>query len=203
MKVLVFDTETTGLPSKKGYDNYYPYTELKYYDNSRIVSIAWNLYDDDELISSKYCIITPHDFKIDNNSIACKINGITDEISIKKGINIGDMFSKLHTDLYNTDIIVAHNLLFDEHILLAELYRNLRNDIISIYESKQYYCTMKYSTNLLKIPMKYGNFKSPKLIELYLYLFGEKFDNEHNALADVEACAKCYFQLKHSKIYTC
>ena len=55
---------------------------------------------------------------------------------------------------------------------------------------------MLNTKNLLKIPMKYSsNFKSPKLIELYQYLFKEEFDEQHNALADVNACAKCYFKL--------
>lgn len=195
MKVLIFDTETNGLPSRKGYNKYFPYTELKYYDNSRIVSIAWNLYENNILISSKYYIIKPNDFKINNKSISCQINGITNELALKEGIEIKDVFSKLYSDLYSTEIIVAHNLLFDKNILLSELYRNKREDLINIFDSKNLYCTMENTKNILKIPMKYGGFKSPKLIELYLYLFGEKFDNEHNALADVEACAKCYFKI--------
>ena len=43
--------------------------------------------------------------------------------------------------------------------------------------------------------MKYGGYKSPKLIELYKYVFNEEFENAHSADADVDACAKCYFQM--------
>jgi len=197
MKVLVFDTETTGLPSRKGYDKYYPYTELQHYDECRIVSIAWNLYDNKELISSKYYIIKPDTFEIDDTSKSCEINGITQVISEKDGINITDMFVELHTDLYNCDVIVAHNILFDKHILLSELHRYKRDDMIVIFDSKDLYCTMNNTKDLLKIPMKYGGYKSPKLTELYEFLFNETFDNNHNALADVEACAKCYFKLKN------
>tara|TARA_B100001248_G_scaffold262231_1_gene256859 strand:+ start:3163 stop:3759 length:597 start_codon:yes stop_codon:yes gene_type:complete len=196
MKVLVFDTETTGLPSRKGYDNYFPYTETSHYDTSRIVSICWNLYENETLLSKNYFVIKPDDsFSIDNTSKSCEINGITKEIANKIGILITDVFVQLHTDLYNCDKIVAHNLLFDKNILLSELYRYGRQDLINIFESKDMYCTMNNSKDLLKIPMKYGNYKSPKLIELYLYFFGEKFNNEHDASADTEACAKCYFKL--------
>jgi DNA polymerase-3 subunit alpha len=34
-----------------------------------------------------------------------------------------------------------------------------------------------------------------KLSDLYELLFGEKFANAHDAKADVEALAKCYFEL--------
>lgn len=200
MKVLVFDTETTGLPTRKGYDKYYPYTELQHYDESRIVSIAWNLYDDTELLSSKYYIIKPDTFKIDDTSKSCEINGITQAIAEKDGINITDMLVELHTDLYNCDVIVAHNILFDTHILLSELHRYKRDDMIAIFDNKELYCTMNNTKDLLKIPMRFGDYKSPKLTELYEFLFNETFDNNHNALADVEACAKCYFKLNTLKI---
>ena len=199
MRVLVFDTETTGLPSRKGYDKYFPYTELNHYDTSRIVSICWNLYNNGTLLSKNYFIIKPDDsFSIDNESKSCEINGITKEIAEQNGIPLIDLFVKLHTDLYNCDKIVAHNLLFDKNILLSELYRYKRQDLVDIFESKETYCTMQNSKDLLKIEMKYGGYKSPKLIELYLYLFGEKFDNEHDASADTEACAKCYFELQNN-----
>lgn len=196
MKVLIFDTETTGLPTRLGYDRYYDFRELKYYDDSRIVSIAWNFYDNFNLINSSYYIVKPKNFIIDNTSIACKINKITNEIANKDGIDIEDIILTFHKYLYECDVIVAHNLLFDKNILLSELSRYKREDLIQLFESKQTYCTMLNTKNLLKIPMKYSsNFKSPKLIELYQYLFKEEFDEQHNALADVNACAKCYFKL--------
>jgi DNA polymerase III epsilon subunit-like protein len=43
--------------------------------------------------------------------------------------------------------------------------------------------------------MKYGGFKSPKLIELYKFFFNVEFENAHSADADVDACAKCYFKM--------
>ena len=85
--VLTFDVESTGLPKTKGFNNYYDYKELKYYDNSRIVSIAWNLLYKKKLISSKYFIIKPKDFKVDENSISYKINKISRKMT-KKGTKL-------------------------------------------------------------------------------------------------------------------
>lgn len=195
MKVLVFDTETTGLPKTLGFNKYYSYKESEYYKNSRIVSICWKVYEDGNLISNHYYLIRPIDFKIDNNSYACKINKITQEDAFSNGIIIEDMYNKLEVDLKIIDKIVAHNLLFDKHILLAEFYNSRRNDLIKLFESKEMFCTMNYSKNILKIPMKNGLYKPPKLIELYNYLFQSDFEGAHNAEADVDACANCYFQL--------
>ena len=37
--------------------------------------------------------------------------------------------------------------------------------------------------------------KSPKLIELYKFLFNKEFIQEHRALSDCVACADCYFSM--------
>ncbi len=40
-----------------------------------------------------------------------------------------------------------------------------------------------------------AGYKRPKLEELHLLLFDEDFDNAHDALADTEACMRCFFEL--------
>ena len=57
-------------------------------------------------------------------------------------------------------------------------------------------CTMKASKDYCAIPKTSKEFKMPKLQELYKKLFGNPFDNAHNALADIQATAKCYWRLK-------
>jgi len=195
MYSFIFDTETSGLPKRIGYDKYHPYKITENYNSSRIVSICWNLYNKEEQVNSNYHIIKPVDFQINNKSKACEINGITQEIGCEKGININEMFDLLKEDLIKCEVIVAHNILFDKNVLLSELFRYNRQDIIEIFLSKNNYCTMKLSKNLLKIKMKFGGFKNPKLIELYQFFFNEDFGNAHSADADVEACAKCYFKM--------
>ncbi len=196
MKSLIFDTETTGLPITQGFNKYYSYTDLEKYNSSRLLSICWKLYENDKLINSNYFIIKPEEFKIDNNSYACKINGITHEIALSKGVSIHDIFEKLKSDFLDCNTIVAHNINFDKHILLSELHRYNRDDIITLFLSKRLYCTMLKGTDIANIKYKNSNKnKFPKLIELYKFFFNEEFQNAHNAEADVEACAKCYFKM--------
>ncbi|RPG58266.1 MAG: DNA polymerase III subunit alpha [Flavobacteriales bacterium TMED191] len=45
-------------------------------------------------------------------------------------------------------------------------------------------------------------FKSPKLEELYEIIFSEKIINAHNASADVDATARCFFELLRQKFFT-
>ena len=196
MKSFIFDTETTGLPKQAGYNKYFSYTDLTKYNSCRIVSICWYIYDDENKVKSFYNIIKPNNFIIDNNSIACKINGITQEIANDKGIDINDMFEQLKEDLYDVDRIIAHNINFDKHILLAELFRHNKQDIIDLFLKKDFYCTMEHGMPIANITFKNSKkIKSPKLIELYKFFYNEEFDGAHNAEVDVIACAKCYFKM--------
>ena len=196
MKVIVFDTETTGLPITKGFNNYYSYKELEKYNSSRLLSICWQVYEDTQLVSNNYFIINTSDFTIDNNSKSCEINGITQEIALEKGIDIKEVFTKLAADLINIERLVAHNINFDVNIILSELYRNNSLNTIKLLLSKNLYCTMINGKNIAKVTFKNStNIKLPKLIELYKHFYNEEFQDAHNAEADVYACAKCYFKM--------
>lgn len=196
MNIFFFDTETTGLPITKNFNNYNSFKELQFYDNSRLISICWKVLRNDKILSSNYYIIKPNDFKIDNNSVACSINKITNEIANRDGVDINFIFDKIKDDLNNSNLIVAHNINFDKNILLSELYRYKRLDIIEIFLLKNEYCTMLNGLNITKIKFKTNNkYKYPKLNELYKYFYNEDIKNSHNAEADVDACIKCYLKM--------
>ena len=55
---------------------------------------------------------------------------------------------------------------------------------------------MQKSVKVCKIPFEgRGGYKWPKLTELHQHLFNEDFEGAHDALADVMATVKCYFNL--------
>jgi DNA polymerase III subunit epsilon len=58
---------------------------------------------------------------------------------------------------------------------------------------------MQLATNFCRLPGPYG-YKWPSLQELHLKLFNEQFKGAHQALADVRACARCYFELKRLNV---
>lgn len=182
---LFFDTETTGVP--KNYKA--PASEINNWP--RLVQIAWLLVDADgvETKSAEY-IIKPNGFSI--SAEASKIHGITNEIARQTGTVLPTVLAELRADMAAVDLLIAHNIQFDEKIVGAEFLRDNQSDPIA---QKTRACTMLASTHFCQIPGPYG-FKWPKLQELYTKLFQEDFANAHNALADVRACAKCYFELK-------
>jgi DNA polymerase III epsilon subunit-like protein len=79
-----------------------------------------------------------------------------------------------------------------KRFLGAEL---LRSGSPNIAEAKKRQCTMQAATDYCRLPGQYG-YKWPSLQELHTKLFGQPFEGAHNALVDVRACARCYFELK-------
>lgn len=182
---LFLDTETTGIP--KNYRA--PVTDLKNWP--RLVQLAWLVTDNsgNEVKSVEY-IIKPDGFLIPE--AASNIHGITSEIANRSGVELKPVLEEIKADISKAKVLIAHNMQFDEKILGAEF---LRMGYFNHIEVKPRECTMLSSTNFCEIPGPYGN-KWPKLQELHARLFQEGFDAAHNALADVRACAKCYFELK-------
>ncbi len=183
---LFFDTETTGLP--KNWKA--PVSDV---DNwPRLVQLAWAWLDNHGVKWDSYdYIIRPQSFIIPKES--SDIHKITQEIAEKKGEDLKKVLDIFSRDVLKAKYIVAHNIDFDEKIIGAEFFRTDMRDVLS-QSSK--ICTMKETVNVCKIPGFRGGYKFPSLAELHFFLFQEKFDNAHNALADVLATVRCFFELK-------
>ena len=185
MTIVFFDTETTGLPR----DYNAPSSKL---DNwPRLVQLAWIVSDyDGNVISSENHIIIPNGFEIP--SISAAIHGITTEIAKSKGEKLVDVIDKFLGVLQNATAIAGHNISFDQHIVEAEILRCGRSNILKDMPA---YCTMKLSANYCNILNSNKEVKWPTLQELYYELYREKFENSHNAIADVKATYRCFFSL--------
>jgi len=189
---LFFDTETTGLPLAWNA----PVGDL---DNwPRMVQIAWLLYDNKaNKIKERNYIIKPEGFEIPAE--ASDVHGITTAIAYEKGKNLYDVLKEFYEDLQETTCLVAHNISFDEMIVGAEFIR-MNLETSQLLGCKRV-CTMKASTNYCKIKKYRGyGYKWPRLDELHYHLFNEYFTGAHDALPDVEACARCFFELKKRDI---
>ena len=118
-----------------------------------------------------------------------KLTGITNKMvrTAPKFYELAKRVVKITEDC----TFVAHNISFDSMIMQAELIRS--NNSFQLATMKQV-CTMKSTTDFCRIPGPYGN-KWPKLVELHQVLFGTGIPEAHDALVDVEAMAKCYWEL--------
>lgn len=185
---LFLDTETTGLPKSWRA----PLSDL---DNwPRLVQLAWLMVDKEgrELGGQNY-IIKPDGFTIPKE--ASRVHGISTRRALSEGIELSKALRDFNEAVNSSGIIIAHNISFDEKIVGAEL---MRNRIAHGLFEKPKICTMRSSIDYCALPPVNGgiNYKFPKLIELYNCLFNQDFANAHDALADVRATARCFFELK-------
>ena len=188
-KYLFFDTETTGLP--RNMDE--PVNNSANWP--RLVQLAWLLVGGNgDVVKKKSVVIYPDGFKIPQE--ATVVHHITTERACKEGLPLHDVLEEFMQDFKRAEMLVAHNIGFDRNIIGAELYRMRMS--YQDFMKKKSVCTMLSSTNYCKLPNRYGyeDYKWSKLEELYIKLFGRKFNDAHNALADVIATKECFFELK-------
>ena len=160
-----------------------------------IVQIAWAQFDErgTKLVFKDY-IIKPEGFVIPESATA--IHGISTEKALAQGVSVSAVLKEFSEAVAGSGRLVAHNLDFDEKMVRVE---SLRSQMPDIFQTIPKICTMKSATDHCKIPGPYGN-KWPKLSELHIKLFGEDFEDQHNAASDVLCCAKCFFELKRLSI---
>lgn len=183
---IFFDTETNGLP--KNYKA--PLTDSANWP--RLVQLAWLVYDEagNHLWGASH-IIKPEGWTVD--PAASKIHRITHERAVAEGKPLGATLEAFYADAEGV-MAVAHNVDFDKAIIGAERARVAR--IADAWPNpRTFYCTMKNTTNICKLPGRYG-FKWPTLTELHKHLFGEGFAEAHDAMVDVQALAKCFWELR-------
>ena len=182
---LFFDTETTGLPRTY-------HAPAHHVENwPRLVQLAWIVTDASgaEQRQANF-IIRPDGFTIPWRSVW--VHRITTAKARREGVALGDALDAFVADVDKAEVLIAHNMAFDEKIVGAELLRGGRRDIVALTPRR---CTMKWSKQYVGLPGRDG-LKFPTLLELHRKLFGRRFRGAHDALADVRACARCYFELR-------
>ncbi len=183
---LIFDTETTGLPQNFN-------APLSDSDNwPRMVQIAWQLHDENgKLIENQDYIIKPEGYDIPFN--ATRIHGISTKMAQEQGRDLQEVLEEFTEVLKKTKVVAGHNIDFDYKIVGAELFRK---GIENTLEKTPSADTMELGTDFCQLSGgKNGRYKSPKLEELYEKLYGKKFDEAHNAAADVNATAQVFFEM--------
>lgn len=183
MKIFVFDTETTWFINKKEKD-----LSLQ----PKIIQFAWIMW---ELKNWKFTKEKEIDILI-NPGIpipyaSSQVHHIYD-IDVKNSPKIDNVLDEFLSAVNEPDIIIGHNIEYDEDMLKLELKRLDRE---YEYVPKQAICTMKSSVNYCAIEWNWNRFKYPKLWELHKKLFDEYFIWAHDALADVKATLRCFVEL--------
>lgn len=160
--------------------------------SDHILQVSYNLYDEEnKLIEYKNIYIydgihsTPFYPTISSDDII--LEGISPEKASEIIVN----------DINNSRVIIGHNI---KQFDLVKIKKMINPFHFKIKDSLIIHDTMLESTNIVKI-RNYRGYKYPKLIELYRFLFNKEFDNQHNAISDVNATFECYVKL--CELYHC
>ena len=183
MKIFVFDTETTGFVEREWPIEVQPY----------IVQFSGILLEKNpdntltEIARIDQFVKPPISIPFS----ASQVHGIYDKDVIDKPIIavVMDVFIQY---LNSADIVIGHNIEYDESVIQYELQRLGRK---GDYHPQKTLCTMKNTIDFCAIPGRWVGFKFPKLNELYKKLFWEFFEWSHSAMYDVEATVRALSEL--------
>lgn len=207
MRIILFDTETNGLP-KSWHAS--PYRT----DNwPRILTLAWQMWeynggtDDPVQIGRGDYLITPAADIIWDEG-AEKIHGITQDKATRDGRPAAEVLSEFVNIVRRADLIVAHNMAFDKTVLICEMIR-LDPRLAMDWWPRFEYCTCEGTKTLCALPPPSGKpvrpsdpFKKPKLVELYRHLFPDRPADFpfHSAAGDTECLTQCFLELTRRRL---
>jgi DNA polymerase III epsilon subunit-like protein len=183
MKLFVFDTETTGFVEREGPLEVQPYIV-------QFSGILLELQPDKSLkeIDRIDAYVKP---PISIPFGASQVHGIYDKDVVDKW-TVAEQMDTFLSYLNRADIVIGHNIEYDESVINYELQRlGRRWD----YHPQKTLCTMKSTVDFCALPGRGIGFKFPKLNELYKKLFGEYFEGAHSAIYDVEATVRALEKL--------
>jgi DNA polymerase III epsilon subunit-like protein len=180
MKYLIFDTETTGFPR-------FPCAPVEDLLNwPRIVQLAWALCDENGNRLRTAChIIRPKGFQIPDGMV----HGITQAQALGEGRPLAEAMNQFLFDLLQSDAAVCHNYGFDAPITGAEF---LRLGWLDPLPGLPGYCTMRQAAKWAGSP------KRLTLDKLHRLCGYGGVTKPHDAAADVDATADCFFHLLHT-----
>jgi hypothetical protein len=216
MKFLVFDTETTGLPSIK-------FIGPRYLDQwPHIVQFSYVIYDNisNTLEINDNIIKIQDNIDISQESIA--IHGITKKMTKKYGVKLDEVFQKFFQYVQVADYIIGHNIEFDINMVRVELLRKIyKSGNVRVFHNieetgeiqlwkiylnelqnrENIICTMKTNTDFCNIQAlsKYGKsyIKWPTLIQLHNKLFSTEPKMLHDSFVDILVTLRCYMKTKY------
>ena len=178
------DVETTGL--------YLDHLTPDDQSQPHIVQIAAKCTNDEGRVAGAFqAIIRPTGWTIEPG--AEKVHGISELRAQREGVDLLPVLALLKSFVDNSAMVVAHNYQFDRSVIASETVRLKRNaDWILRRPHDRTFCTMESSTDVLKLPGKYGKFKWPSLAEALTLCPDFIHGGEHDAWHDVEACEAIY-----------
>jgi DNA polymerase-3 subunit epsilon len=198
MSILVFDTETTGIPSREL--NH----KLDHPDYPWPVSFAGILFGPDrQVIEEVHHLIQPGEgWAMQDGALAH--HGITLERAAVEGIPLREALDHYARLREACTVIAGHHVSYDRQILRSALMRCPGGADFATGDAGKgrwtVHCTMKLTAGVLRD--QGDKWKWIKLEEAYRHFFGEDMEGAHDAMNDVRACARILFHLADTGVIT-
>ena len=189
MRILIFDTETSGLDPQWNV----------------ILQLSYQIVDSDSWTTQK---TVNHYFSWPENKArvtqeAIDVNGLTEEFLACKQLSDRKVaLEEFVKDKDSCDLLVAHNLEFDKKFIIAAC----REENVKYANSgwSKSYDTMKRTTSFCQIPKDWGSgYKWPMLTELADCLYIDYSNiSLHDSSGDVELTKLCFEGIVANGLYS-
>jgi len=180
--IIIFDTETTGLPVWKEPSD----SDIQ----PHLVQLAALLVNTGTraIAQSMDVIIKPDGWTIPQETT--DIHGTTNEHAMDVGISEKTALL-MFLELWGGRTRVAHNTTFDNRMIRIGTKRYFNEQVISNWKEGEYECTMRLSKAIM-------SGKQPKLEEAYMHFMGKEIQDAHTAMGDAKACMDIYFAIQET-----
>lgn len=188
MAVLIFDTETTGLPLWRDPSDH-P-------DQPHVVDLACDLCADDGSVIESYDAIINNPGVVIPDEVT-ELHGISTAYAQAVGVAPAVALDRFFDMVGRAETIAGHNVSFDIRMMriMAAKVRGAKWD-----NELPTFCTMRRSTEHCRILSEKSrnseDFKWPKLAEAMKHFFGEDHADAHRARPDTDAARRIYFHLR-------
>jgi DNA polymerase III epsilon subunit-like protein len=196
--ILTYDTETTGFMTKS-----IPLSDPR---QPRIVQLGAILDKEDGTEAMRLDVVIAHDHtKLDPKIVkswrenAQPIHGISPEDSMKYGVNESTAIEMFLDFIEAASVIVGQNIKgFDNDLMKGTVRRVIQNEAFDPFAGKNIFDTMLAGQAMCRLPFRGpgGGYKKPNLTELHTHLFGEAFKGAHQAISDVIAARRCFYEMQ-------
>jgi hypothetical protein len=207
MNILLFDTETNGLPKNR----FAPPSQTDAFP--AVLQLSWAIFKitpENTLVAGarqNLLLALPSHIAWDTGAAA--IHGLSEEsVRGPDAMPPHEAFLAFREALNNVDCVICHNMAFDKPVVRAGAYAASMRlgsapeaaQLRTMWPKIQEFCTMENTRTLVGIPSApeaKHPFKAPRLNELYTWLHGHVYDLSgsgnilHSAAADTLCLARC------------
>lgn len=189
IRTKVFDTETTGLPSKS------PKLEMQ----PHLMQLAISLYDEERRPCFELSTLVRLPKGVEPHPKAFEVHGISAEMCNDLGMPLQSALRLFQFASQRCQITVAHNIEFDTKIMQWSAERaDMELQLVNPF------CTCIAATEVLQLPpteamLRWGHggkFKKANLGECWKFFFDEELSGAHDALVDTRGAARVFFELE-------